>query len=119
MIRVHVSPEDLAEIRFAFSPTWELVMSAMKALKNPAKHALHMPWVQEARTAIEGRDLGILFAITSGSQYVPDFATPPPTTPFPELDEELELVGADEIAWRGAVYTAVETSETEPTPSNE
>ena len=34
-------------------------------------------------------------------------------------DEELELVGADEIAWRGAVYTAVEASETEPTPSNE
>ena len=41
MIRVHFTPEDLAEIRFAFSPTWELVMSAMKALKNPAKHALH------------------------------------------------------------------------------
>ena len=36
MIRVHFSPEDLAEIRFAFSPTWELVMSAMKALQNPA-----------------------------------------------------------------------------------
>ena len=63
MIRVHFSPEDLAEIRFAFSPTWELVMSAMKALKNPAKHALHLPWVQEARTAIDGRDLGILFAL--------------------------------------------------------
>ena len=92
MIRVHFTPEDLAEIRFAFSPTWELVMSAMKALKNPAKHALHLPWVQEARTAIDGRDLGILFALTSGTHYVPDFVTPPPTTPFPELDEELELV---------------------------
>jgi DNA-binding transcriptional ArsR family regulator len=92
MIRVHFTPEDLAEIRFAFSPTWELVMSAMKALKNPAKHALHLPWVQEARTAIDGRDLGILFALTSGSHYVPDFVTPPPTTPFPELEEELELV---------------------------
>ncbi|HKN79743.1 MAG TPA: hypothetical protein VJZ98_00255 [Actinomycetota bacterium] len=55
MIRVHFSPEDLAEIRFAFSPTWELVISAMKALENPAKHALHLPWVQEARTAIDGR----------------------------------------------------------------
>ena len=92
MIRVHFTPEDLAEIRFAFSPTWELVMSAMKALKNPAKHALHLPWVQEARTAIDGRDLGILFTLTSGSHYVPDFVTPPPTTPFPELEEELELV---------------------------
>ena len=92
MIRVHFTPEDLAEIRFAFSPTWELVMSAMKALKNPAKHALHLPWVQEARTAIDGRDLGILFALTSGTHYVPDFVTPPPTTPFPELEEELELV---------------------------
>src|SRR4029450_9310947 len=92
MIRVHLSPEDLAEIRFAFSPTWELVMSAMKALKNPANPALPLSWVQEARTAIEGRDLGILFALTSGAHYVPDFVTPAPTTPFPELDEELELV---------------------------
>src|SRR4029450_12012330 len=50
-----------------------------------------LPWVQEARTAIDGRDLGILFALTSGSHYVPDFVTPPPTTPFPELEEELEL----------------------------
>ena len=97
MIRVHFTPEDLAEIRFAFSPTWELVMSAMKALKNPAKHALHLPWVQEARTAIDGRDLGILFALTSGSNYVPDFVTPPPTTPFPELDEELELVAGTPV----------------------
>ena len=39
-------------------------------------------------------DLGILFALTSGSHYVPDFVTPPPTTPFPELDEELELVAS-------------------------
>src|SRR4029453_6211437 len=92
MIRVHVSPEDLAEIRFAFSPTWELVMSAMKALKNPAKHALPLPWFQAARTATEARNLRILFALPPGSQYVPDFVTPPPTTPFPELDEELELV---------------------------
>jgi DNA-binding transcriptional ArsR family regulator len=98
MIRVLFTPEDLAEVRFAFSPTWELVMSAMKALKNPAKHALHLPWVQEARTAIDGRDLEILFALTSGSQYVPDFVTPPPTTPFPELDEELEVVASTPAA---------------------
>src|SRR4029450_13469114 len=91
MIRVHFTPEDLAEIRLPFPPPLGLVMSAMKALKNPAKHALHLPWVQEARTAIDGRDLGILFALTSGSHYVPDFVTPPPTTPFPGREQHLAL----------------------------
>ena len=92
MIRVHLNPDDLAEIRFAFSPMWELGMSLMRAMRDPAKHALHMPWVQESRRAIEGHELGLLFALTSGDGYIPDFLTPPPTTPFPEFDEELERV---------------------------
>lgn len=91
-IRIHLTADDLAEIRFAFSPTWELVMSAFKALRDPAKHALHLPWVHEARRQLEGRDLDLFFALTSTEHYVADFLTPPPETPFPEFDEELERI---------------------------
>ena len=60
MIRVHVSPEDLAEIRFAFSPTWELVMSAMKALKNPVplaairydKRLSQLPLIRQSQLSV-------------------------------------------------------------------
>jgi DNA-binding transcriptional ArsR family regulator len=96
---IHLSSDDLAETRFAFSPIWELGMSLYKPLRDPSKHALHLPWVQEAKAAIEGRDLAILFAVVpppgvppTVHAYVPDFLTPPPETPFPQFDDELEQV---------------------------
>src|SRR5262245_26124554 len=88
----NVQDEPGAQIRFAFSPVWELGMSLMKPMRDPSKHALHLPWVREARAAIEGRDLALLFSLFAGREYIPDFLTPAPTTPFPELDEELEAV---------------------------
>lgn len=91
-IRIHLSADDLAEIRFAFSPTWELVMSAFKTLRDPAKHALHLPWVHEARRQLAGRDLELFLALASTEHYVADFLTPPPETPFPEFEEELERI---------------------------
>src|SRR6186997_1204751 len=99
-ISILLSGEDLAETRFAFSPIWELGMSLYKPMRDPAKHALHLPWVQEARKAIEGHDLALLFAVVPPEglgpnvhPYIPDFLTPPPETPFPEFEDELERVG--------------------------
>jgi len=98
-INIRLSSDDLAETRFAFSPIWELGMSLYKPMRDPSKHALHLPWVQEARKAIEGHDLAILFAVVPPEGlnpgihcYIPDFLTPPPETPFPQFEEELEQV---------------------------
>ena len=104
-ISIHLSSDDLAETRFAFSPIWELGMSLYKPMRDPAKHALHLPWVQEAKGAIEGRDFSILFAMVpppgppSGLHpYIPDFLTPAPETPFPQFEDELEQVANTEPA---------------------
>lgn len=91
-VTIHLSADDLAEIRFAFSPTWELVMSRQKALRDPAKHALHLPWVTETRSKLADGEFDVFFALTSTAGHVVDFLTPPPDTPFPDLDEELERV---------------------------
>lgn len=98
-ISIHLSSDDLAETRFAFSPIWELGMSLYKPMRDPAKHALHLPWVQEAKRAIDGRDLSILFAMVPPPglrlglhPYIPDFLTPAPETPFPQFEDELEQV---------------------------
>jgi DNA-binding transcriptional ArsR family regulator len=91
-VTIELSADDLAEIRFAFSPAWELVMSLFKAYRDPAKHALHLPWVTETRRHLEGRDIGVLVDVTSTNGYVADFLTPPPDTPFPDIDEELERI---------------------------
>jgi hypothetical protein len=104
-ILIRLSSDDLAETRFAFSPIWELGMSLYKPMRDPAKHALHLPWVQEAMAAIEGRDLEILFAMVPPPglppvvhPYIPDFLTPAPETPFPQFEDELEQVARTEPA---------------------
>jgi DNA-binding transcriptional ArsR family regulator len=104
-ISIHLSSDDLAETRFAFSPIWELGMSLYKPMRDPAKHALHLPWVQEAKRAIEGRHLATLFAMVPpagpGPQvhpYIPDFLTPAPETPFPQFEDELEQVARTDPA---------------------
>jgi len=91
VIRFRLSAEDLAETRFAFSPVWELVL-AVRALQDPAKHALHIPWAARGRRAIDGLDLSLLLAVSPPRGYMPDFITPPPETPFSVFDEELERV---------------------------
>jgi len=92
-IHIHLSADDLAEIRFAFSPVWELGMSIKKALADPSKHALHLPWVTPARRDLEGHDVSLLLdLIPDAAHWVPDFLTPPPETPFPEFEDELERV---------------------------
>jgi DNA-binding transcriptional ArsR family regulator len=84
-----MSAEDLAETRFAFSPIWELVLS-LRSMEDPAKHALHIPWVGRTREATAELDLSLLIGLTPSRGYMPDFITPPPETPFPEFEEELD-----------------------------
>ena len=76
-------------------------MSLYKPMRDPSKHALHLPWVQETRAAIEGRDLGApvrdghrrpICPVTC-TPTSPTSSLPPPATPFPEFEEELETGG--------------------------
>ena len=93
MIRIHVSAEDLTQTRFALSPLWETVES-YRAILDPGRRALHLPWISWAREEIGGWELGPLDALVRARGYMPDFLTPPPTTPFPEFLTEVELLRA-------------------------
>jgi DNA-binding transcriptional ArsR family regulator len=90
-ISYRFTPEDIAEIRFAFSPVWELVAS-IRCLETPSKHAVHLRWMQEAQERTKRVDLERLRTLFGGEPYVPDFLTPPPEVPFPEFEEELERI---------------------------
>ena len=87
------------QTRFAFSPLWEVVAS-YRVLVDPARHAVHLPWVRRAYEDLRGLDLGPLDALVRAQGYIPDFLTPPPATPFPDFDEELERLrgtGAERV----------------------
>ncbi|MEU6793222.1 DUF5937 family protein [Nonomuraea wenchangensis] len=84
-------PEDVARIRFAFSPLWELVAS-LRTLRQPARQSLHLPWIKAVRPRLAGLDLTELLALVPPAGYLADFLTPPPDTPLPDFAAELERV---------------------------
>jgi DNA-binding transcriptional ArsR family regulator len=109
VIRFRFGHEDLGRTRFAISPLFDLVWST-DALRDPATHSLHLPWVRAARPRLRGFDYELLEVLGTSAGpggYVPDFISPPPTTPLAELDDELARVRATphervatEVAWR-------------------
>jgi DNA-binding transcriptional ArsR family regulator len=92
-LKIRLSPEDLARVRFAFSPLQEVVLS-LGALADPGRHVVHLPWVERTREALggSGLDLGPALALTRGGGYIPDFLTPPPLTPLPTFEAEIALL---------------------------
>jgi DNA-binding transcriptional ArsR family regulator len=94
-IRIHLTPEDLAETRFAFSPLWEAAQS-VEALENPGKYVFHLPWIDRARGAVGDLDLEPLTVLLSYPPigYRVDFVTPPPEGPYPVFEDELERIRA-------------------------
>jgi DNA-binding transcriptional ArsR family regulator len=97
MLELVFTVPDLSQLRFAYSPLWELVVS-FRVLFSPARHALHAPWISEARRAIAhselagSPDLALMRSLVPPTGYIPDFLTPPPTTPLPSLDDEIALL---------------------------
>jgi DNA-binding transcriptional ArsR family regulator len=100
-------------LRFAFSPLWECIAS-LRVLAEPSAHPWHLGWLRQAQKALAGQDMALLFslvrcAVGPGAKdyraepfercepagirnYIPDFLTPPPTTPFPDFETELALM---------------------------
>jgi Family of unknown function (DUF5937)/Helix-turn-helix domain len=108
VIRFRFGHEDLVRTRFAISPLFDLTWST-DALRDPAGRSLHLPWVRMARERLQGFDYELLelLVTSSAAGYVPDFPSPPPTTPLAELDDELARVRATpharvatEVRWR-------------------
>lgn len=88
MVIIRLTADDLNRLRFAFSPLWELAASYW-ALLNPARNAVHLPWIHEAHTALEGVDLPHLSALITLDGHFADFLTPVPQTPRPTFENEL------------------------------
>jgi hypothetical protein len=76
VIEFTFSTLDLTRTRFAFSALNE-VIGSVSVLRAPARHALHLPWVEQARERVAGIDLTMLYALVPSQGYVPDFLTPP------------------------------------------
>ncbi|HEX6499730.1 MAG TPA: DUF5937 family protein [Micromonosporaceae bacterium] len=115
MIHLSFGAEDLARIRFAFSPLWEAVLS-LRTLSTGGAHGLHTPWVRlvgarlhrsrggtAAGAPADGDvpaglppDLDLLFALVRPAGYIPDFLQPVPAGRTSSFGSELDrLAGTD------------------------
>jgi DNA-binding transcriptional ArsR family regulator len=83
--------DDLANVRFAISPLFELHRS-VRALDDPGARAAHLPWIVATREAVRGCDVDLLRALQPRDVYTPDFIHPPPTSPLAELEDELDAM---------------------------
>jgi hypothetical protein len=81
----------MARLRFAISPMWELV-SSLRALIDPSRAALHLPWIEGLKGNLGGLDLLPAITMVPAGGYVPDFLAPPPGTPLGEFHDELAAV---------------------------
>ena len=89
MIEWRLTPEDVARIRFAYSPLSELVLSLI-VVRAPGRHALHLRWIRSVRPLLTDLDLSELFALVPIQGIVADFLSPPPSSVLPDFDAELD-----------------------------
>src|SRR5688500_10157733 len=89
--------EDLARLRLAISPAWELVHSLV-ALRDPSLAALHVPWLRTLDGKLGGLDLRGVIALVPPAGYSPDFLTPPPSGPMGDIAVELAAIRTTPIA---------------------
>jgi len=91
MLTLDFTTDDLARTRFAISPIWE-VIAGLGLLRTPDRAGPHLPWVQEALPLTREVDVKTALALLPAKGYLPDFVTPPPSSPVASFADELELV---------------------------
>jgi DNA-binding transcriptional ArsR family regulator len=91
MILARFDTEALTRVRFAISPSLELIRST-RVLDDPSAAALHLPWVEHALSSTRDLDLTPVRALQRSEVYNPDFVHPPPSGPLAEFEDELEVM---------------------------
>jgi hypothetical protein len=99
MLRLELGLDDLAHIRFAISPMAETVF-ALRLCCHPDRAGPHRPWLRRAMEHIgaAGVDLEPVRLAIPGPGYLPDFLTPPATSPAARFPDELAQVRATPAA---------------------
>jgi hypothetical protein len=59
MLTYILAPEDLGEVRFAVAPATEAILS-LRALRDPARFPLQLPWVRLVQNRLAGLDWEVL-----------------------------------------------------------
>lgn len=87
MITYRFTVADLAALRFAISPLWEVVKS-IGLFADPSAATVHLPWLRQAARRVDPQQLRAVVDLVPARGYTPDFLTPPPSSPLAAFDDE-------------------------------
>jgi hypothetical protein len=90
MVEYVFTLDDLARLRFAISPPWQLVTS-LRALRESSSAGVHLEWVRSVRGMPAGLTFGRRSRCWPGRTTPPDFLTPPPGSPLASIEDGLEV----------------------------
>jgi DNA-binding transcriptional ArsR family regulator len=108
MITIHLTSDDLANIRFAYRPLMEIPLS-YRVLINPAFQSPYRPWVEEVRRSLHGLDLPYLSALVPPEGYIPDFLTPTPVANRTDVEDDFaELLATPDHVMRMGILELIE-----------
>lgn len=98
MAELAFSANDLAQVRFAVSPMWEVAPS-FRLLASDTAHPVHRAWAEQVRPRVvaAGLDRGWLAELIGPSGYVPDFLNPAPAGPAPTASDEWDAISATPV----------------------
>jgi DNA-binding transcriptional ArsR family regulator len=91
VIELVLQHADLARVRFAQSPVWELAAS-LRTLRDGTRHHMHRRWLSSLGGTLTSVRMDLLFALMASDSYLPDFLTPSPVTTDGVLDDELARI---------------------------
>lgn len=92
MLELEFSAADLANTNLAYSPLLELVGS-LHVLQMTNVEPMYQPWVDDVWPRVQTlAEFALLRAIVPAGTYFPDFLTPPPPNPPPDVATEIEAL---------------------------
>lgn len=91
MLMFQLSVRDLASVRFAVSPLQEMVLS-LWAWHNPIRHAVHQSFLRQSAPLLSQLDWSLLQALVGSRRLLPDFLTPHPPVPNPDINDEFQAL---------------------------
>ena len=87
MIAIQIQPEDIVQMRFAYSPLIELVKS-YRVLKLPELHGRYRAWVDAATLALRGAAFPYMDALMT-LEYCAQFLMPTPHKPVRDFADDI------------------------------
>lgn len=104
-VEIRFTAASVAKVRFAVSPLGETVL-ALRILLGTSGHAVHQPWVRQARPLLAGEhELPLLRALIAGP--LPSFLFPVPRQRLASMATELDVLLATEEDFFRHEYGAV------------